>query len=123
MIKEVFVQAPNSLILVSDPSAGNVPTSMAGGVVAATGDCIAVGTLAEFDGETRVRLVTGDDDEPDWRATRPAILAFDGCLSVPGGVLVVANVFGDVLLDAVVGVPSGFSTSNPMLNSCLDSRA
>jgi len=67
------IRAPNSLLLVGDPT-GEVPQHMSGKLVASTPGRVAVGTLSDVDGETDVRVLdalTADD-------RRPIYLAFDG---------------------------------------------
>ena len=90
---EVKVQAPNSLLLIGD-SRGKMPQSFEG-LVTATSSCIAIGTLMEMDGPTRVRLL--DDrwyDEP-----LPLTVAWDGSVKLPHGVLRVENVLGEIYLE------------------------
>jgi len=56
VIKEVDVATSNSLVLIMDRSIGEIPESFGGSLVASTSSCIAVGTLAEHDGTTRILL-------------------------------------------------------------------
>lgn len=93
---EIEVRAPNSLVLVGDPS-GEPPASMAGGLVAATTSCIAVGTLASDDGPTRVRLI-----DAEFGADLPPLLAFDGLVDLPGNRLVVTSVLDEIYLEHAV---------------------
>lgn len=81
---EAFVRAPNSILLVGDPD-GQPPTSLSGGLVAATSSCIAVGSLSSGDGETRVCIAAATDDHP-------AHLAFDGHVALDSRVLAVYDV-------------------------------
>jgi hypothetical protein len=92
-VPEIKVQGPNSLLLIGD-SRGKPPQTFEG-LVTATSSCVAIGTLMEMDGPTRVRLL--DDrwyDEP-----LPLTVAFDGSLKLPHGVLRVENVLGEVYLE------------------------
>ena len=85
------MHAPNSLVLVGDP-AGRPPLSMGKELVAATPSCVAVGTLSEADGATRLRLVETAGDVPP-------ILAFQGTLQTPNRVLAIWNVLGETYLE------------------------
>ena len=94
MSDDVVVRPPNSLVLVMDPQVAVVPDRMDQGLVAATESCVAVGTLAEHDGPTHIRLVGSGSsdlgvlsDEPIW----------DGTLRTLDRVSVV-TVFGEELL-------------------------
>jgi hypothetical protein len=89
--REVTVKAPNSLILVGDPD-GQPPVSMADKLVAATTSCVAVGTLSQPDGATRLRLFGATDDLPER-------LAFEGLLQTPNRLVAVRNVLGETYLE------------------------
>jgi hypothetical protein len=91
---EVTVKPPNSLVLVGDPL-GAPPISMGNDLVAATTSCVAVGTLNEADGATRLRLVEALGDIPP-------ILAFEGILQTPNRVLSIRNVLGKTYLEQPV---------------------
>ncbi len=101
MIAEAFVRASNSLLLVLDPSCEELPETMGGGLVAATDGCIAVGTLAEFDGATRLRLMLRDDAVV-CGDTLPSISAYEGWLVTPSGIVTIASILGDVFVEAAV---------------------
>jgi hypothetical protein len=101
MIAETIVCPPNSLVLVLDSGSYEIPDSMHGDLVAATTSCVAVGTLAEFDGETRLRLMT-KADALTTEASLPSLVAFDGVLTSSGGSVDVASVIGEVLLRIAV---------------------
>jgi hypothetical protein len=64
-------------------------------VVAAASTCLAVGTLDATEGPTHVRLLSGGDAPV---ADCPKLLAFDGHLRIPSGVLSVSSVYGDEYL-------------------------
>jgi hypothetical protein len=89
----------NSLILVMDRAVGGIPESMAGGLVAATPTCIAIGTKSEHDGETSISL--SDEATPAEGGSTPK---FDGVLKTPSKHLSVCSVLGEVLLE--MSVPS-----------------
>jgi hypothetical protein len=89
----------NSLILVMDRTVGVVPETMAGGLVAATPTCIAVGTKSEHDGETSISL--SDEATSSGSGFNPR---FDGVLKTPSRHLSVCSVLEEVLLE--MSVPS-----------------
>jgi hypothetical protein len=94
------VRAPNSLLLVMDLDSREIPESFGGNLIAASGCCVAVGTLSEADGMTRVEMVSGREAPQvggDW------LLAWEGDLSTPSGSLVVATAHDAVLLRREVG--------------------
>jgi hypothetical protein len=90
------VAPPNSVLLIMDRSVGQIPESMSRGLVAATPTCIAIGTLSEHDGATRVTL--DGDFEPEAQGNP----VFDGVLDTPSRKLAVCSVFDDVVLEVVV---------------------
>jgi hypothetical protein len=100
-MRQTIVIAPsNSLLLIMDRTAGIIPQSMNGRLVAATPSCIAVGTLAESEGCTSVTLT--DDAmmaQPDLR------LVIDTSIATPSKSLVVCSVLDEVLLETVVPSP------------------
>ena len=57
--QEVRVAPPNSLIFVADPTHQFVvPSDTGAGLVSATRSCISVGTKAEMDGDTLIKLAS-----------------------------------------------------------------
>jgi hypothetical protein len=90
------IAPPNSLLLIMDRSVGQIPESMAGGLVAFTATCAAIGTLSEHDGSTRVIL--DDGSGPPAHGT----LVFDGVLDTPGLKLAVCSVLDEVVLELAV---------------------
>jgi hypothetical protein len=99
-MSEISVQAPNSLLLIGDPS-GDAPESIAG-LVSVASSCIAVGTLMQHDRPTHIRLVQGDGRDE----SMPPTLAWEGFLFVPGGVIAVTNVHGETYLEERVETSS-----------------
>lgn len=87
----------NSLLLVMDYSIGEIPDSIGHGPVSSTGSCVAVGTLAEMDGETDVTLTDTAD------AVVPKNLVFDGTLETPAKEISVCSVDDEKLLTIPVG--------------------
>jgi hypothetical protein len=86
-VKTSIVLAPkNSLVLVMDSSVGEVPESMGDAGIAATTSCVAVGTLAEMDGETEIVLADYGDAEG------VGSMVFDGLLPTPSLELSVCDV-------------------------------
>jgi hypothetical protein len=75
---EKSVAPPNSIIFIADPTRPcDVPVDTSAALVTATSTCICVGTLAEMNGETVIRLATTFE-------TIVGNLAFDGYLETPG---------------------------------------
>jgi len=68
---------------------------MGGELVAATSSCVAVGTLAEPDGLTRITL--SDEETPTDLET-----VFDGSLETPTRTLAVCSVLDEVILETAV---------------------
>lgn len=83
--KTVSVSPPNSVVLVMDPDAGDVPQTMGGRLIAATSSSIAVGCLSEHDGQTSLHL--GSDG-----VTPDHTLAFEGTLATPNRLLAICSV-------------------------------
>ncbi len=96
MITSKRIAPPNSVILIEDPSGGEIPASMNQSVIAATDSCIAVGCLAEDDGETEIILglsgEVSDGDQP----------AFDGLVKTPSRKVAVRTVHGVTVLETAV---------------------
>jgi hypothetical protein len=89
---------PNSLLLALDPRTGELPPSLAGQSIAATSSGLAIGTLAEVDGETEVHLADATEI-PE----RPNLdLRWDGTLTTRGR-LGVLTIYNQVLMEMDVG--------------------
>ena len=95
MSQESIVRPPHSVILIMDLEIGDPPTEFEFGNVGTTETCVAVGTRAEDDGETRVRLLD-DTDHPPTLAS-PLSEAWSRDLRT-AGTLVVCDVLGSTLL-------------------------
>ena len=95
MMMSVRLAVPNSVILVEDALGGEIPESMNKALLTSTNSCIAIGCVAENDGETKIIL-------KDYEDTDTGIIVFDGLLQTGSGKLVVRTVFGDILLAAPV---------------------
>ena len=91
----VEVAPSHSLVLVMDPSVGRIPEKMSGALVAATTTCVAIGTLSEHDGTTRICLGT-----EEYSGGGNGV--FDGELDTPGGRVAVCSVLDEVLLEVPV---------------------
>lgn len=89
---------PNSLLLVLDPRTGELPTSLAGTPIATTSSGLAIGTLAEVDGETEVHLV----DAAEAREPSQLAMRWDGVLTTTGR-LGILTIYNEVLLEMDVG--------------------
>ena len=87
------IAAPNSVLFIMDRTGGEVPESMEGNLCAFTSTCIAVGTLSEQDGMTRVTL----EIEPQ-RPPRGAP-DFDCVISTPSKYLQVCTAHDEVVVE------------------------
>ena len=100
MEAEARISPPNSLLLVMDRSVGIVPDSMEDGIVVSTTTCVAVGTLAETDGQTRIILTDENvmlfDDYS---------LIFEGILQTPSKRLSICTVMDEEVLSLEVSRP------------------
>jgi hypothetical protein len=93
----IKVAPPNSMFLISDAQRGFVPdVSRSTPAIASTDTCLAVGCLAEMDGETKITI--GPTDEVD-QGDRPT---FDGALATPTHTVVVWTIEWKKLLEARV---------------------
>jgi hypothetical protein len=80
MIIQARIAARNSLLLIGDREAGEIPESFDDKLVVSTPSCIAVGTLPEMDGETSIILT----DEKNCADADPALRRiFSGALATP----------------------------------------
>lgn len=93
--KTVAVAPPNSVVLVMDPRTGDVPETMGGQLVASTPSCVAIGCLAEKDGQTSLHL-------GDYEVTPAHALIFDGLIETPSRLLAVCNVRREPYLSMAV---------------------
>jgi hypothetical protein len=93
MINETRVAPDNSLILVMDRTVGTVPDSMNRNLVSATPSCVAIGTMAQADGETFISL----SDEIPARLPKQEPV-FDGIIPTPSKRLSVCSVHDEPLL-------------------------
>jgi hypothetical protein len=90
------IAPPSSLLLIMDRSAGRLPESMAGRLVAFTRTCVAVGTRSADDGTTCVTLDNISGPLPHHE------LVFDGALDTPSRKLAVCSVLDEVVLEIEV---------------------
>jgi hypothetical protein len=94
---EVRLAPPHSIIFVYDPTyAVEVPGDIGAGLVRATDSCVAVGTLAEMDGETTIRLA---DDFADPQGE----VVFEGTIRTPGGTVAINTSEDEQLISILVG--------------------
>lgn len=90
------VAPPNSVVLVSDSSSGEIPKTMGGQLVSATDTCIAVGCMAEDDGQTEITLASLAEVDQDEKPS------YEGMLRTPKHRVVVRSVLGQQLLELSV---------------------
>lgn len=101
MSLEKSIAPQNSIIFISDPTQRvEVPADVGSTLVAVTSSCVSVGTLAEVDGETTVRLA-------DSFADPEGEIVFDGSVETPGRRIAVSDVLGNSILE--MDVPSSLS--------------
>lgn len=99
MTESVRIAAPNSLILVLDPEFGVLPETLGGAAIAASSSALAVGTLAESDGETEVTIGSVRDLPTD----ESLVPRWEGQVQTSGR-LAVVSLYNEVLLE--VDAPS-----------------
>jgi hypothetical protein len=93
----IKVAPPNSMFLISDAQRGfAADVSRSIPAIAATDTCIAVGSLAEMDGETKITIGPADEVDPGGHPT------FDGALATPTRTVVVFTIEWKKLLEARV---------------------
>src|SRR5262245_29994485 len=88
---EVRIAPPNSLILIMDPAAREVPESLGGELIAATQSCLAIGTRAAMDGDTFISF-----GEYEAAAHQPPVL--DRIMNTPQRKLAVCTVLKEPLM-------------------------
>ncbi len=79
MRQEMKIAPSHSLVLIMDHRFGEVPVSFSGALVASTSSCVAVGTLCEQDGPTRITLT----DETDVACVSGFRRVFAGVIETP----------------------------------------
>lgn len=84
----------NSLLLVLDPATGVLPEALGGASIAATSSGLAIGTLAEFDGETEVVLAILGEAPDDGSLT----VRWEGPIETSGRIGVL-TIYNDVVLE------------------------
>jgi hypothetical protein len=93
---EATVTPSNSLVLIMDPATVEIPASMGGHPVVATPSCVAVGTLAEHEGPTEVRIF---DSMTAQNESLPALEVVDTTLYCNSRKLVVGDVLGETYFE------------------------
>jgi hypothetical protein len=96
MKKELSVAPPNSLIVVMDRTRPEIPATMAGKPIASTSSCVAVSTLSELDGATRVILT--DEHCAEYLGEKVRSV-FRGTLETPSRTLSICTILDQVLLE------------------------
>lgn len=82
---------PNSVILLMDHKTGVIPESFGGHLVASMPTCLAIGTLSEYDGSTRIEFLDSSAPIPS------GILIFAGTIYVPSCKLSLCTVLNEEL--------------------------
>jgi hypothetical protein len=98
MTLKASVAPRNSVLLIMVKGTNDIPESMGGKLVVATGSCVAVGTLSEADGETFIILT---NEEPPAREISGLARVFKDVLATPTKVVEVRT----ILLKAVLALP------------------
>ena len=96
MATSAKVAPPNAMVLVADPSGGEIPKTMTGALIASTSSCITVGCRSDVDGETEFTLGRTREVDP---GDRPA---FEGKLKTPNRKIAVRSVLGRTILETPV---------------------
>ena len=91
---ETTIAPKNSVILLMGSKRAEIPASLQGNLVASTSSCIAIGTLSESEGSTRI-ILTREASTSD----RPKLLGFEGTLLAPSLTLAVYSVELEPLLE------------------------
>jgi hypothetical protein len=99
VITEATCAPENSLLLIMDPSAKEIPHNIKGELVAATASCVAVGTLSQSDGETSILLT---DEEFAAKADGELQLVYDGSLLTPTLEISIRTVLGRSIVKCVL---------------------
>jgi len=81
--------------LVLDPASGVLPETLGGASIVASTSSLAVGTLAEFDGETEVTIARSGAAPSDPSLT----LRWEGALETSGRIAVL-TIYNDVVIES-----------------------
>lgn len=95
MNNEIALAPPHSIIFIMDAVGGKIPDSFNGELVSTTPTCIAVGTLSEQDGDTKITLT---DDAVDPGKIINSIVIFEGFIEKSTDYLSVFTAFNDQIL-------------------------
>lgn len=96
MAETVTTAPPYSLVFISDPNGGEIPTWEGELFFASTDTCIALGCMMEWDGDTEFTLGQRSEVDPG------GIPAFEGKLKTPGLSLVLYTAEDKTILKAPV---------------------
>lgn len=107
--KYIQIAVPNSVVLVMDQSAGEIPDSMNGGIVSASPTCVAIGTASEVDEQVLLEL-TDTPPDPDTDLTQ----IHTSRISTPSREVAVCSIYDERLLST--DVPSDVSQIEVWVN-------
>jgi hypothetical protein len=99
-ISNAVVRPPYAVIIVGDPAC-EPPESLGGQLIGSTSSCVAIGTLSDVDGDTRIRMLDAED-----AVNLPAHLVFEGELELPTRRVTIMSVLGSVYLERQLDSPS-----------------
>jgi hypothetical protein len=91
---EVKTRPQNSLILIMDRDNGIIPLSMNGKLIAVDKSCIAIGTLSDIDGKTKIVLT---NETPT--LSEQHNLVYSGMIDIPNMKISVCNILDENLID------------------------
>jgi hypothetical protein len=96
MVKSAKIAPPHSLILIVDPSGGEIPDSLSRSPIASTDSCIAVGCRSDADGDTEFTLGETSVVNPGGEA------AFQARLKTPNRKVTLRMITGQTILQMPV---------------------
>lgn len=93
MIKHKLISPPHSIVVLSEPGWGEIPSMADGLPIFATNTCIAIGCRSEFDGPTKFSL------GPIEEFNHKILPSFDGKLLVPNRKIALQTVFQKIIIE------------------------
>ena len=96
MATSLKIAPPNSLVLVSDTRNAEIPVTMFDSRFAATDSCVAVGCLADVDGDTTFTLGLTSEVDP---GTSPS---FVRTIQTPNRLVSISTILGNSILETKV---------------------
>ena len=94
---EIKTRPHNSLLLIMDRDTGIIPQSMNGKLIAVDKSCIAIGTLSDADGKTKIVLTNETQS-----LSEQHVLVYSGMLDIPNRKISICNILDEVLIEVDV---------------------